>query len=367
MTPSTISQPVNNVSLLPQPGGGFVLKQNVNFNGGDALIGFSASAWSSQPGPISMRLWLDQQPTPGILTLYANAGQMHLALGRTWVWCQGVSPGEHTIMLEAGDTTVTDANDIACVTVWEMGDGCAVRMAEDAQCPAGTGAGLIQATAETTGGQLLISGSTSGWVTQAGGFVTAWMPFDGGDPVEMQVCANNANQHLAIVPTDMVVTGAAEGNHEVQLNADGLTSTDGGDTAHLSVVEWINPADAPVIQPINPPLQNAPLAQQSGGGTVVTDGQFSTNGGTLLIRTAVSCWTGSTGVPLYMGIQVDGTSVGFTQIWANFATTHMAMVTNDLVVTGVAAGTHSLGLMAENGVNTDQNDRVSMTILEFPS
>ena len=369
MTASSISQPVNNASLPAQTGSQFVLKEDVTFTGGDALIGFSASAWSNEPGQMSMRLWLDEQPTSGFLSMYANTGLMHLALGHSWVWCQGLTPGSHTIMLEAGETTVTDPNDYACVTIWEMGDGCAVRWAEDAQCPTGNGQQLIQALTETQGGQLLVSGSSSGWVTQAGGLVTAWMPFDGGDPVEMQVCANNPDQHLAIVPTDMVITQAGRGNHEVQLNADGLTSTDGGDTAHLSVVEWVNPADAPVICAMNPPLQNAVCNTQDGsGGATIAQSQFSSGGGDLLVRVSVSCWTGDTdGETLFVGIQVDGTSRGFAQIYANFASTHMSCVTNDLVVPGIPAGSHTLNLMAEADVVTDVNDRVSVTIMEFPS
>lgn len=366
MTPSTISQPVNNASLLGQSGSGFVLKESVNFDGGDALIGFSASAWSENPGPISMRLWLDDQPTEGLLTLYANTGEMHLAMGHSWVWCQGVTPGQHTIMLEAGNTTVTDTNDTACVTVWEMGDGCAVRLAEDAQCPAGAGQPLIDARVETAGGQLLVSGSSSGWVEQANTFVSAWMPFDGGDPVELQVFANNAEQHLAVVPTDMVLTQIPRGDHQVQLNADGLTSTDGGDSAHLSVVEWVNPPDAPVV--LSTALQNTSCQATDGSGESIASSTFTSNGGTLLVRTSVSCWTAATGgAQLYVGIQVDGTSLGFAQIWANFASTHMAMVTNDLVLTGVGAGNHTLNLIAESNVQTDANDRVSVTIMEFPS
>ena len=54
------------------------------------------------------------------------------------------------------------------------------------------------------------------------------------------------------------------------------------------------------------------------------------------------------------------------QVYANPANTHMAMVTNDLVVTGVPAGSHRLGLIGEVGTYTDQNDRVSALVLEFP-
>jgi hypothetical protein len=367
MTPSKISQPVDNVSMPQQQGGGFVLKQTVEFTGGDALVGFSASAWSAQPGPMSLRLWLDDQPTDGFLAMYANQAAMHLALGHSWTWCQGVSPGQHTILLEAGDTTVTDSNDYACVTVWEMGDGCVVHWAEDAPCPSGNGQQLIRAGVETQGGQLLVSGSSSGWVEQANSPVTAWMPFDGGDPAEMQVFANNAAQHLAVVPTDMIVAGVGRGNHEVQLNADGLTYTDGGDTAHLAVVEWVNPAEAPTVLAMNPVLQNSPAQTQNGSGGTIAQSTFTSSGGTLLVRVGLSVWTQQSDEPLYVGIQIDGTSQGYAQVYANVAATHMPLITNDLVVEGVQAGSHTLNLMAEVNVVTDANDRVSVLIMEFPS
>jgi hypothetical protein len=364
---ANLFQPVNNVPLLQQEGGNFVLKENVDI-GGDALIGFSASAWSSQPGPISMTLWLDEQPTDGVLTLYADAGEMHLALGHAWVWCQGVEPGQHEIMLEAGDTTRTDANDYACVTVWEMGGVCAVRLSESAPCPSGIAQPLITRQVEVGGGQLLVSGSASGSTAQAGTMIAAFMTLDGGNPLGMEVFCNNAGQHLAMVPCDMVTTFVGRGDHEFQLAADENTTTDDNDTAHLTVVEWLEEEGAPVFQETAPELDSTAAATQSGGGENIASAQFESNGGTLLIRTGLSCWTSSSGgVPLSVGIQVDGTSVGFAQIWANVASTHMATVTNDLVVENIPAGEHSLALLAEANVNTDQNDLVSVTILEFPA
>ena len=72
-------------------------------------------------------------------------------------------------------------------------------------------------------------------------------------------------------------------------------------------------------------------------------------------------------MPLIVGIQIDGTSRGFAQIFANPSGTHMATVTNDLVLTGVPAGSHTLGLIGEANTVTDQNDRVSVVAFEFAS
>jgi hypothetical protein len=365
MPPSTISQPINNAVLPAQSGDGFVVKAPVELSGGDVLIGVSASAWSQAPGQISMQVWLDDQPADGNLSIYANEGQMHMSLGHTWVLCESVPAGQHTIALEAGPTTVTDENDRACVTVWQIGDDVAARFSVDAPCPQGTGQTLFKELVETEGGPLLISACASGWVTQAATCITGFTPVDGGDPARLEVFANNANQHMSMVATDYVYSAANRGLHEVLFNADGLTSTDGGDTAHLAIVEWLGDGTSPRRLPMQNQLQNATAQTQTGEGGTVAASQFQAGGGTLLIRTNVSAWTTNPGLPLMIGIQIDGTSVGFTEIFANPAETHMAMVSNDLVVTGVTPGSHELTLIGEANTYTDYNDRVSVMILEF--
>jgi hypothetical protein len=367
MTPSTIYQPLNNVALAAQQGEGVVAQVQVELLASDALISLSASAWSAAAGEISIELWMDGQPTGGRLAMYANTAEMHLSLGRTYVWLQDVDPGQHTLELVAGPTTVTDSNDVACVAIWQMGDGCAVRFTEDAPCPTGVSQPLIKEAVGTKGGQLLLSASTSGWAAQAGNMVQGFLVVDGGDGVGMEVFPNNASQHLATVPTDLVYEESNRGQHLVQVNAGGLTSTDGGDTAHIAVVEWVNPQDAPAVLPLTPPLQDATANSQGGSGGTIAAANFTSGGGTLLIRVGLSCWTNEEpGLPLYCGIQIDGTSHGFCQIWANFETTHMAMVPNDLVLNNIPAGLHTLGLLAEANVITDANDRVSALVMEFP-
>lgn len=361
MTPSTVSQPLNNVALLPQNGSGFVAKAAVNFTGGDALIGFSASAWSQQPGPISMTLWLDNEPTGGTLGTYATQGSMHLALGHTWVWCRGVSPGQHTIMIEAGPTTVTDQNDFACVTIIQPNDGLAIRFAEDATCPSGVAQPLITARAVTGDGGIMVSGSSSGWVTQAATLVRSAIVVDGGDGSPMEVFANNTGQRLAVVPTETIMDNN-RGDHEFQVFGEGMTQTDQNDYAHLSVVEWVDYSQAPSYLS---QIQNQPAAAQHGDGGTIASVPVPTKGGTLLLKVGVSCWSQTQNVPLIVGIQIDGTSVGFCRIYANPTQVHMATITNDLVVTGIPAGSHTLTLIGEANTITDQNDRVSVLAMEF--
>ena len=366
MTPSTIFQALNNVSLPQQSGGEVVAQQTITLGGSDVLIGVSASAWSEGAGPMSIDVWLDGQPTGARLAMYANFGQMHMSLGHTWAWIPSPAPGDHVLTLVAGDTTITDQNDYACATVWEMGDGGTVHFSGDAPCPSGTGEQLVKEAVHLTGGKtVMISASTSGWVTQSqGSFIGAGLTIDSGNAFELEVCANNLDQHLAAVATDLIDIPQAHGQHLVQLTAAGNTSTDQGDTAHLTVVELSDDENSPaMIQH----LQNDPANSQQGDGGSIISAPFQSAGGTLLVRVSLSVWTQAVGAPLYVGIQVDGTSLGFAQIWANSPAMHMPTVTNDLVLQNIPEGDHMLNLMAEADVITDYNDRVSVTVLEFPS
>jgi hypothetical protein len=365
----TISQPLNNVPLVQQTGGGFVAKATADFDGGDALIGFSASAWTQGAGPISMELWLDGEPTGGELALFANRGGSHTALGHLWAWGHDLSPGQHEIALLAGDTTITDQNDYACVTVWNMSDGGVVLFNDDAQCPVGSGQELLRARfgLQIDHGVALVSASASGWATTPASLVSGELTFDGDpvdptDPIALQIFANSDAMHLPMVATDFVFAPVSRGQHMVQFLSDGGTATNSSDIAHLTVVEFLGQGAPAVLGQ----FQNLVTDTQDGsGGDTIAQMPFTSSGGPLLVRTALSAWTQQVG-PLSVGIQVDGTSMGFAQIFANVTNMHMASVVNDLVVTGIAAGDHTLNLMAEANTITDQNDRVSVLILEFP-
>lgn len=367
MTPSTISQPLNNVQLTPQNGGGFVAEGNFNVNGGDALIGVSASAWAaSGVTPISIEVWVDGQPTSQKLGLTATNAAMHLSLGHTWARCSDLSPGQHTVSLFAGEATVTDQNDFACVTVWEMGDGCKLRFSNDEPSPVGSGEVLLKEAFGVDGEtQVFVSASSSGWVTGPGGQVMGSNIWLDAPTNSLDIYANNSEQDLAAVPADLIMTLSARGQHLVQLQASQNMSTDQSDIAHLAVVEFVDPSNAPIVRA---QMQGATAQAQQGDGGTIASTQFTTSGGPLLMRTSASAWTNGTNVPLQMGIQINGNSIGeFLQLFANPPTTHMAMVTNDLVVDGVSPGTYQFGLIGELNTITDQNDRVSISIMEFPS
>lgn len=374
MTTSAILQPVNNVQLPSQNGGQFVVKQQVRLNrDGDILIGFSGSAWSAKGNEvISLQLWLDGDMLPaGLLQMYATQSSMHLALGHQWIYVPKVGAGVHTLGVMAGDTTVTDQNDTVCITVWEMGDNLAVRFNESVPAPQhGAGAPLLETAFQTHGTTpILVSASTTGWGANPGILgATVTVDKDTNASASLEVFANNANQHLAAVPTDIVLAPPNRGQHELDIVCEPATSTDiGNDFLHVNVLEWVDPSQGPTIVQMSPPLQNTPTANQHGDGGSIASATFTSNGGPLLVMTRLSAWSPSSNVPISAGIQIDGFSQGFVQVFANPNQTHMTMVSNDLAVGGVRAGQHTLNLIGELNTYTDSNDRVSVTILEFPT
>jgi hypothetical protein len=339
----------------------------VTFDGSDALLGFSGSAWSQAAGEISLQVWLDGEPLSAPLAIYANTPQMHMSLGRMWVHAPGVSAGDHKLMVVAGMSTITDQNDFLSLTLWQLGDGLAVRGTADLPCPTGSGQKLLTERFFIEGGAFLLSGSGSGWAPSAGALVQTTMLFDGGDGLMAEVFANNASQHLATVPVDTVYPQWDErGQHVMQLVAQSPTWTDGGDIAHLTAVEWVDGAAGPNILSLHPFLMDTTAVAQDGG-EYVAQASFQCGGGTLLFRVSMSAWSPQANVPIGASIEIDERPVGNVQLFANFASTHLAIPSNDLVVRGIPAGDHTFQLQSGAYTYTDQNDRVSVLALEFPA
>jgi hypothetical protein len=366
MANSTVSQIFQNTVANAQSGDDVVAQATIECGGGDILFGFSGSAWSQAGGaPIGLTVWLDNEPLGGGLSIYANSGGMHMSLGRSWVHAPGVSPGQHKLMVVASPGTITDQNDRVNLTQLELNDGLALCTTTDVPCPAGTGQVLSTQRFEMQGGSFLLSSAGSGWVAQANQLVGLYMLFDGGDGSPNQVFANNANQHLAAVPYDSWNASGGRGDWELQLTAASNTSTDQGDIAHLSAIEWIDPTQAPVVVDMNPWTMGTSASQQQGGGYILSAG-FGCTGGPLLFRTSISGWCPNQDTMIGASIEIDGNPVGNIELFANPATTHLAMPSNDLVVTGIPAGQHSFQLQAGASTYTDQNDLVSVLPLEFP-
>jgi hypothetical protein len=81
---------------------------------------------------------------------------------------------------------------------------------------------------------------------------------------------------------------------------------------------------------------------------------------------SLSAWTPQANTLLGISIQLDNKPLGRAELFANPGTTHLTVVSNDLVLTGIPAGNHTFVLQADASTYTDANDRVSVLAMEFP-
>ena len=76
--------------------------------------------------------------------------------------------------------------------------------------------------------------------------------------------------------------------------------------------------------------------------------------------------TGGSGDTIGMTVSVDGEQVGTAKTSATTAP-HFPFVSNPMVVTDLAAGTHTLSLAALGNTTFDDDDVISVTVLELPA
>lgn len=99
----------------------------------------------------------------------------------------------------------------------------------------------------------------------------------------------------------------------------------------------------------------------------LTSASFNTSGGTLLLFYSGSGYSNLNARMIGMVVKIDGTVVDQTGIFANTGLTHLAFVSKQWVLTGIAAGPHTVSLEYMN-TNTlsDFNDIFEVTVTEMP-
>jgi hypothetical protein len=112
------------------------------------------------------------------------------------------------------------------------------------------------------------------------------------------------------------------------------------------------------------PISNKVCSYQGGGGTVAS-GTFSSAGGTILLQAMASAWTRASASQLNLVVTVDGTARGTVTGYASRSSFHVPLVSADILITGLAAGQHTVTLMADSSTITDSNDRCTVSVLEL--
>ncbi len=96
-------------------------------------------------------------------------------------------------------------------------------------------------------------------------------------------------------------------------------------------------------------------------------GPFTSGGGKLLIFASGSGFAiPPSGGMIGIQVLIDGAVQGAAQSFTNEVNSHKSFVANALVISGIAAGSHTLAVLPAAGTTIDQNDRISVTVLELP-
>jgi hypothetical protein len=101
-------------------------------------------------------------------------------------------------------------------------------------------------------------------------------------------------------------------------------------------------------------------------GALPLSNTLSCSGGTLLIFVSGSGRSTGGGTLIGMNVQIDGVTIDTCTVLANPAATHLAFVPKTIVRTGVAPGSHTIGLIPTAGTTTDLNDNFNVTVTELP-
>jgi hypothetical protein len=108
------------------------------------------------------------------------------------------------------------------------------------------------------------------------------------------------------------------------------------------------------------------LYANQAGALPLTSAAFTTTGGTLVIFADGSGYSNAANTLIGMDIKVDGVAKGLCQFYTTETLSHKPFVANALVVTGIAAGSHTVTLSVRAATFTDGNDYFSVTVFELP-
>lgn len=108
----------------------------------------------------------------------------------------------------------------------------------------------------------------------------------------------------------------------------------------------------------------------TGSPASISSSSFKTSGGTLLLLSVASGWRPSTtGGPGLSGfdVQVDGSNRATVEMWCNELDSHRVFPAAFSVLTGVAAGDHTVTLVKRAATTqADLADAARVTVIEFP-
>jgi hypothetical protein len=104
----------------------------------------------------------------------------------------------------------------------------------------------------------------------------------------------------------------------------------------------------------------------SAAGPMPLSTTFTSNGGTLVLLCDGAGFSTAGAASIWMSVEIDGVSRCTPQIFTNEANSHKAFAQRFAVVTGLAAGSHTMSVVPGITTSSDSNDWFSVLVLELP-
>jgi Fibronectin type III domain len=321
-------------------------------SGGTLMVFASGSGWSSTASAsLGMTVQLDGASI-GTASVFTNEAGSHKAFVSS-VLLPIPAAGSHTITLQPRTGTTTDLDDYFSVTTLELPAGTNVVQVFNQSAGA---LPLTGTPVTTTGGQLVVFASGSGWKSGFNGQkVGMSIKMDGASIGTSQVLVTEAASHRAFV-SNALVTQPAAGSHTFALAGLALTSTDFNDVFSLTVLEL--PSGATAAEPFNQAAGPLPtsFASAAVSGTVVAFASASSFIGAGLVANTLN-----------VGVSLDtDPTAGLARLngFSNELSSHKALVPTVNVV-GICPGA-SVGFTYDGNDSSDNNDIFSLTLLSVP-
>lgn len=282
----------------------------------------------------------------------------HRPLLRRRAYTNTLPQGQSFFGVHSNQAAVTDANDtvhMVALDVSDIGVPPLIRFSRWGQALDYVHY-FSEQLFDSDGGPLLVSVATTAYSRKEGQMLGACLWIDDQPKAIIRLFANAALQHMGLVGVDRVIELPA-GRHSMRLEPIPGTTIDANDTWSVLVMEMRAPSRAVNL------LENATPAAQKGGGEIASVGYEST-GGTHLVCLWMSAYTATANRVLDTQILVDDNPVGKLQVHANQAQTHMLLNGGDIAAGSIPKGSRTIKVVAGKDTITDENDRVSLSVIE---
>jgi len=328
--------------------------------GGPALLYWQATGYTlNAPILAGMQPQFNKQGDGSLAaSCFFNENAVRLPLLRRRALLSPQPPGESLVMVYGSEYCVTDPSDTITMAMLNLGIMSAppqVRLSAVGMADGSNNVYTAQVFS-SDGGPLVISIDATAWSTVPDQAISALLYLDGEPVAEIGLFANPSSFHLPLVGADWVLYNVAAGGHQLDLVGNTGTTVDDGDVWSLTVMEMTGTSVAT-------PLFSGPPAQQQGGGTLAT-ATYEARGGEQLFLVSLSGWSGSDNEMLSAQLLVEGDPVGTLQTWASKGGMHLPIAGGDIAPGVLMPGTQQIELVAGPNTITDQNDRLSITVIE---